>query len=78
MYYLTIKKSGGMQFNRACVLENNLRAQCFQRQTLKGATTENIAIFISGPVKKPSLKVVRILVHTRPKDRNAYQENKAN
>jgi hypothetical protein len=40
-----------MQFNRACVPENNLRAQCFQRQTLKGSTSENIAMFISGPVK---------------------------
>ena len=54
MYYITIKKqkeSGGMQFNRASVPENNLRAQCFQRQTLKGTTSENIAIFISEPVK---------------------------
>jgi hypothetical protein len=40
-----------MQFNRAGVPENNLRAQCFQRQTLKGTTSENIAIFISGSVK---------------------------
>ena len=50
----------------------------FSKANFKRNYLWRYSYFHKWTCKKRSLKVVRILVHARPKDRNTYWENKAN